>query len=60
LLLAGNKEAESLRILREGIKDIPGRIEVYGREYVDDSDFIGKRMLALIEEYRQEKAGRGE
>jgi succinyl-CoA synthetase beta subunit len=60
LLLAGNKEAESLRILREGIKDLPGRVEVYGREYVDDSDYIGKRMLALVEAYRKEKAGRGE
>jgi succinyl-CoA synthetase beta subunit len=57
LLLAGNKEAESLRILREGLKDLPGRIEIYGREYVDDSDFIGKRMLALVEDYRKEKAG---
>ena len=60
LLLAGNKEAESLQILREGIKDLPGRVEVYGREYVDDSDFIGKRMLALVEEYRKEKETRGE
>jgi succinyl-CoA synthetase beta subunit len=60
LLLAGNKEAESLHILREGIKDLPGRVEVYGREYVDDSDFIGKRMLALVEEYRKEKETRGE
>ena len=57
LLLAGNKEAESLQILKEGIKDLPGRVEVYGREKVDDSDFIGKRMLALVEEYRKDKTG---
>ncbi len=58
LLLAGNKEVESLQILKEGLKNLPARIEIYGREYVDDSDFIGKRMLALVEEYRKEKAER--
>ena len=57
LLIAGNKEKESLEILREGLKDIKGRIEIYGSEYVDDSDFIGKRMLTLVEEYRKEKKG---
>ena len=55
LLLAGNKETESLQILREGLKGLPGRVEIYGSEYVDDSDFIGKRMLALVEEYRKER-----
>jgi succinyl-CoA synthetase beta subunit len=57
LLLAGNKEAESLEILRQGLKDLPGRIEIYGSEYVDDSDFIGGRMRALVEEYRKERTG---
>ena len=57
LLLAGNKEKESLEILREGLKGLPGRIEIYGSERVEDSDFIGERLLALVEEYRQEKAG---
>jgi succinyl-CoA synthetase beta subunit len=55
LLLAGNKEEESLQILREGLKGLPGRIEIYGSERVEDSDFIGRRMLALVEEYRKEK-----
>ena len=55
LLLAGNKEEESLAILREGLKGLPGRIEIYGSEYVDDSDYIGKRMLTLVEEYRKEQ-----
>jgi succinyl-CoA synthetase beta subunit len=55
LLLAGNKEEESLQILREGLKGLPGRIEIYGSEYVEDSDFIGRRMKALVEEYRKEK-----
>jgi succinyl-CoA synthetase beta subunit len=55
LLLAGNKEEESLQILREGLKGLPGRIEIYGSEHVEDSDFIGQRMKALLEEYRKEK-----
>ncbi|MCK4402369.1 MAG: succinyl-CoA synthetase subunit beta, partial [Dehalococcoidia bacterium] len=55
LLLAGNKEEESLQILREGLKDVPGRIEIYGSERVEDSDFIGERMLALVKEYHEEK-----
>ena len=57
LLLAGNKEEESLQILREGLKDVPGHIEIYGSEYVEDSDFIGNRMLELVKQYRKEKAG---
>jgi len=57
LLLAGNKEEESLQILREGLKDVPGRIEIYGSEHVEDSDFIGTRMLELVKQYRKEKAG---
>ena len=57
LLLAGNKEKESLEILNQGLEGLPGRIEIYGREYVEDSDFIGNRMVALVEEYNKEKAG---
>ncbi len=55
LLLAGNKEEESQKILREGLEGLPGRIEIYGREHVEDSDFIGNRMVALVDEYRKEK-----
>jgi len=55
LLLCGNKEVEGLQILRQGLKDLPGRIEIYGSEHVDDSDFIGGRMLALVEEFEKEK-----
>ena len=57
LLLAGNKEEESLQIIREGLKDLPGPIEIYGKEHVEDSDFIGGRMLELVNQYRKEKAG---
>ncbi|MGI9862625.1 ATP-grasp domain-containing protein [Moorella naiadis] len=57
LLLCGNKEEESLAILREGLKDVPGatRVEIYGREHVTDTDFIGQRLLALVKEYQEEK-----
>lgn len=55
LLLAGNKEEESLQILREGLEGLPGRIEIYGSEHVEDSDFIGKRMVELVGEYHKEK-----
>lgn len=57
LLLCGNKEEESLAILREGLKDVEGatRVEIYGREHVTDTDFIGQRLLALVKEYQEEK-----
>ncbi|HOG16126.1 MAG: Succinyl-CoA ligase (ADP-forming) subunit beta [Syntrophaceae bacterium PtaU1.Bin231] len=54
LLLCGNKEKESLEILREGTKDLPGRIEIYGSEKVYETEFLAKRLLALIEEYRKD------
>jgi succinyl-CoA synthetase beta subunit len=61
LLLCGNREDESLEILRTGLADLmtpdgPGkRIEIYGKEHVTDTQFIGQRLLALSQEYRAEK-----
>ena len=55
LLLCGNREKESLEILREGTKDLPGRIEIYGSEKVYETEFLAKRVKALIMEYRQER-----
>ena len=52
ILIAGNKEVESLEILREGLKGLPARVEIYGREYVYNVDYIAERMKRLIEEYR--------
>ncbi|MFH1833434.1 MAG: ATP-grasp domain-containing protein [bacterium] len=59
LLLCGNKEEESLAILREGLVGLPGgeRIEIYGREYVTDTEFIARRMLLMVEEYQRLGAG---
>lgn len=55
LLLCGNKEKESQAILKEGLKDLPGRIEIYDREHVYDAKFIGGRVRALVDEYRKDK-----
>jgi len=56
LLLCGNKEQESQEILKEGLKDLNARIEIYDRKRVYDAKFIGGRVKALIDEYRKEKA----
>jgi len=53
LLIAGNKEVESLKILGEGLQGLPTRVEVYGREYVYNVDYIAERMKKLTEEYRR-------
>jgi succinyl-CoA synthetase beta subunit len=55
ILLCGNKEKESMEILREGTKDLPGRIEIYGSDKVYETEFLAKRMKALILEYRKER-----
>ena len=54
VLLCGNKEKESQEILKEGLGDLPGRIEIYDREHVYDAKFVGERMKALVDEYRKE------
>jgi len=55
ILLCGNKEKESQDILQEGLKGLPGRIEIYDREHVYDAKFIGGRLRALVDEYRKER-----
>ena len=52
ILIAGNKETESLEILKQGLKGLPAKVEIYGREYVYNVDFIAERMKKLIAEYR--------
>jgi len=56
LLLCGNKEEESQKILKEGLAGLGGRVEIYDREHVYDAKFIGGRVKALVEEYRKDKA----
>lgn len=52
ILIAGNKEAESIEILKEGLKNLPARIEIYGRDYVYNVDHVAQRMKKLVEDYR--------
>jgi succinyl-CoA synthetase beta subunit len=53
ILIAGNKEKESLEILRNGLRGLPAKIEIYGRDYVYNVDFIAERVKELVEEYRR-------
>jgi succinyl-CoA synthetase beta subunit len=55
LLLCGNTEEESLKILHEGTEGLPGRIEIYGGDKVYETEFLAKRVRALIMEYRRER-----
>lgn len=55
LLIAGNKEAESIQILKEGLKKTPAHVEIYGREYVYNVDYVAERMKTLLEEYRKNR-----
>ena len=55
LLICGNKEKESHVILKEGLRDLPIRFEVYGSEYVYNPDFIAGRMRALVDEDRADR-----
>lgn len=55
LLICGNKEKEAHEILKEGLKDLPVRLELYGSKYVFDPEFIAGRTKALVEEYREDR-----
>jgi succinyl-CoA synthetase beta subunit len=55
MLIGGNKEKEAHEIIREGFKSLPLRWELYGREYIYDTDFIANRVEALVKEYQLEK-----
>lgn len=53
ILIAGNKERETHRIIREGLRDVPLTWELYGRDKVYDVDFLADRMVELIEGRRE-------
>ena len=57
LLIAGNKEAESIEILKEGLKDFPAQIELFGRDYVYNVDYVAQRVKHLVEESRRIRKG---
>ncbi len=53
ILLAGNKEQEAHEIIRNGLKDVSLRWELYGRDYIYDTNFIADRVEALVKEYQK-------
>jgi succinyl-CoA synthetase beta subunit len=55
ILLCGNKEKESLEILKEGTADLSNPIEIYGSDKVYETEFLAKRMRALVDEYRKKR-----
>ncbi len=55
VLLAGNKERESHELIRRGVKGLPIRFELYGRDYIYETEYIADRMKAMVEEYREER-----
>jgi succinyl-CoA synthetase beta subunit len=54
ILLAGNKEQEAHEIIRNGLKDLPLRWELYGRDYIYDTNFIADRVETLVKQYQEE------
>jgi succinyl-CoA synthetase beta subunit len=51
VLLAGNKEKEAIEIIEKGLKGLDLRMELYGRDHIYNSDFIGERVEILMKEY---------
>ena len=41
--------------LKEGLSDLPGRIEIYDRAHVYDAKFLAGRFKTLVDEYRAEQ-----
>jgi succinyl-CoA synthetase beta subunit len=52
LLIAGNKEEETFKIIEDGLKGVNIRYELYGRKYIYDTDHMADRVEALIKEYQ--------
>ncbi|MBA7701150.1 hypothetical protein ES703_109882 [subsurface metagenome] len=55
MLLAGNKEEEAHDIIKSEFKDLPLRWELYGREYIYNTDFIADRVEELVKAYQMER-----
>ena len=54
ILIAGNKETESIEILKHGLAGLPAQIEIYGRDYVYNVDHVAERMKKLVDEYKSD------
>ncbi|MBN2437774.1 MAG: acetate--CoA ligase family protein [Deltaproteobacteria bacterium] len=55
ILIAGNREKETIKILQDGLKGLNIRLEIYGRDYIYRSDYIAERAQKLIDEYLKER-----
>jgi len=55
VLIAGNKERESIEILKKGFEDLPYRFEVYNRDFIYNPEYIADRVVELVNEYRMEE-----
>ncbi len=51
ILIAGNKESETHEIIRRGLRDLPIKLELYGRDYIYETDFIVDRLKEMVDEY---------
>lgn len=60
ILLAGNKEQEAHEIIRKGLKDTPLQWELYGRDFIYDTNFIANRIEELVSRYQDIKYKKGE
>ena len=58
ILIAGNKEEETHNIIRDGLKDLELRWELYGRDHIYDLNFIASRMKSMLHDYHTGKAGK--
>ena len=52
--VGGNAEEEAMRLLKLYTKDLPGKVEVYGRD--TSADYCAWRLRELIEEARSERS----
>jgi len=55
MLLAGNKEEEAHDIIKSEFEDLPLRWELYGRDYIYNTDFIADRVEELVKAYQVER-----
>ncbi len=60
ILIAGNKEKETIEILNHELKELPAKIEIYGRDYIYQLDYLAERMKILIKKYKKSKMRKNE
>lgn len=52
VLWGGNRIEEATEIMKEGVRELPLHLEVYGEEYIDQLEFVVERARILVEEGR--------